>query len=424
MSNEAGTILERLAASGKPGLARASAPWDEASVFEVLKRAADEQRLRASRRYLVGLERLLERFPHAESRPSWRASPQGVAPGPGEALELLGYRGDATLVDASRYLPKSEHETFAAYTAYLDELGPPLGFQSPGIEAICPELCVGLRTLVKSFLCSAPLRRAYLNVFFGNYRSTPFGVHVDAHHEHVFHLVLSGSKTLWAWNAFDLALLDDPAAVLGTSPPNCNYPVPPTRLTARPGEVLYWPGHYAHCMVTDGPSMGVSLVLQPPEPDPEQALLSIGLAERRAGAALCLKPRGTDAARTLDDAVAVAALRCRSIGGLIHVGPRRALGPDGEVEGILEPLIDPDFPIATLELSDGRLAVAMNGLSFEWNDPASVADLRRMLDEVNRMPPRPARELYARFVTARLQASDVTAVLRFCTAAAAVRIRP
>lgn len=413
-------LLAALARRGAPQVARLShSPFDEGMLFEIIRRAGALQRRHSRRKYLVGLERLLQRFPEAARSPDWSCGP-GTSK-PGQSFEFIGYRDGATLIDASPYLPSDAHASFAAYTAYLEGLGASLGFQAPGIEALSQDLAVGLRFLIKRLIKPSELRKSYLNAFFGNYRSTPFGVHVDPHHEHAFHLVLSGSKELWCWDAFELAKLAEPSQVLGGVPPSGDYPLQPLRLATGPGQVVYWPGHFAHSMVTQGPSLGVSIVLEPPEASPEQAFLSIGLADCQDTAALRLRSVARVAPRGIDDAIAIARARCRSIGGLIGVGPLTELDAAGCVSGTVESRIDPEFPIEVLDLSDGELAVIANGHHFEWNDPASAHDLRRLLDYLNGFTSSSVSQLLERFVSARLAQSDVLALLRFCAAAAAIR---
>jgi 50S ribosomal protein L16 3-hydroxylase len=89
-----------------------------------------------------------------------------------------------------------------------------------------------------------------LDVFVGEYRSTPTGVHRDAASN--FSIVVEGVKEYLFWPKSALSTPLQPRrghVALGTS--SCATAQPPMRLSGQPGDVIYWPADMWHVAVSE-----------------------------------------------------------------------------------------------------------------------------------------------------------------------------
>lgn len=91
--------------------------------------------------------------------------------------------------------------------------------------------------------------RWVLDTFFGNYKSTPFGIHIDP--ASVFSFILEGNRTYATWQ-LDYFKKNDPA--LGT--PNMKLIEQHLKnaelFNAKSGDIFYWPSNRWHIALSDG----------------------------------------------------------------------------------------------------------------------------------------------------------------------------
>nr|MCH9688265.1 cupin domain-containing protein [Deltaproteobacteria bacterium] len=183
-------------------------------------------------------------------------------------------------------------------------------------------------------------------IFFGDYPRTPFGFHIDPHQEAVFQYVVRGRRRACFWDGLsmdedDAQWIEDSNGL--TTPPH----EPDLAFDLEPGDLVFWPGTFVHGMEPEGPSMGVSMVID------------------RAS------PRRRDQV--------VSSLETITSGG------QSALPPMTEVE-----MLVPGtryrrrgvFPAAYERLGE-VLIIGVGGRTFDWPDPASAAATMQLIDVLN-----------------------------------------
>ncbi len=327
--------MVQMHAEGIPAVMRPSAPLyrlDE--VFDWIAIAHPPRAENSARQKIQALARA-------------SAGMEGPAPreiDPGRPAEL--YRDGGLLLDATPYLPRRD-ETFDAWLVRVrDALGPGFGLQAPGIECASWDAMHRLQALLSPVLKGTGPRTYRYNVFFGDYPRTPFGFHLDPHQEGVFQYVVHGSRRALFWDGRSMS--DEDAQWIEDSNGLSTPPRPPDlAFDLTPGDLVYWPGDYVHGMEPDGPSMGVSMVIDRASPRRHDQVVS-----------------------TLE------AMTC---------GGRAALPPMAEAA-----MLDPGarlvrraaFP-AAYERVDDVLVIGVCGRTFNWPDPGSTRAAMRLVDALN-----------------------------------------
>lgn len=282
----------------------------------------------------------------------WHMSPpEGPDPTvahPGRSAEL--FREGAMLLDAEPYLPRPEHPDLDAWIAATREaLGGPFGMQAPGIECASWDALDRLQTLLSPTLALTGPRSYRYNAFVGDYRRTPFGFHIDPHHEAVFQYVVSGRKRAKFWeglalNERDRYWIEETNGLF--EPPG----EPQYSFDLEPGDLVFWPGTQVHGFEAEGPSLALSMVIDRSSPRDRNAVLA-GLEILSAGGRAALPPISPEAEVRADETIT-----------------RRA-----------------SFPLR-YERFDDELLVGICGRTFEWPDRLSVPTAMRLFDYLDAHP--------------------------------------
>lgn len=174
-----------------------------------------------------------------------------------------------------RDLFREESETMAALERRCKRVfhKQRFGLMVTRFEAIHPEIWSSLTAFLHDarHCIDYPVPRAFVDLFYGNYRSSFTGVHKDT--QEIFAFVVRGKKRMLAW-PFDYFLSRVAGLSRGDRYFHMRLPVDPRKyrkdaivLEAEPGDVFYWPSDYWH--VADNPDGGfsamVSLGLYRPE---------------------------------------------------------------------------------------------------------------------------------------------------------------
>lgn len=351
---------------GVPAVARAVGPlFETAEVFEWIKRAHPPARAKVSREKIVALKR------------SWGMSPDALhdpgEPDPGRKAEI--YRGGGLVLDPAPFLPSSEHATFEDWVRdAATRLGGEFCMQAPGLECASWDGLERLQTLLAPVLRLTGPRSYRFNAFVGDYRRTPFGFHLDPHQEGVFQYVVAGRRRGLFWEG--LTLSDEDSAWVEDT----NGLVPPARapelvLELEPGDLVFWPGTHLHGFETEGPSMGLSMVVDRISPRRrEHVIAGLEIATMGGHAAL---PPATEPAPLADDDV----IERRSVFALAY------------------------------ERCDDALIVGVCGRTFEWPDAASIPTAMRLLDFLRAHERVPVRTVIDECADALLSEEEIRDVL-------------
>ncbi len=261
---------------------------------------------------------------------------------PGRPLEL--YRGGAMLLDASPFVPTDAHASFDAWVdASRAELGDDFGVMAPNIECASWNALGRLQALLAPTLARTGPRNYRYNAFFGDYRRTPFGYHLDPHQECVFQFVLEGTRKASFWEG--LTLGDEDAGWIEDT----NRRTQPARraelvVDLEPGDVVFWPGTHLHGFDIEGPSMGLSLVIDRASPRSRQDVVA-GLEVATLGGRAAL-PR-VEEGLELDPAAALRrrpharlAFECHDDDLIVGVCGRTFAWPDRTSQGAALPLLN------------------------------------------------------------------------------------
>ena len=304
---------------------------------------------------------------------SWGLSPEPTrdpsAPDPGRPAEM--YRGGAMLLDASPYVPGDTTDTFEAWIAHNREhLGPDFGLMAPGIECASWDALGRLRGLLAPTLARTGSRSYRYNAFLGDYRRTPFGFHLDPHQECVFQFSLHGTRRASFWegltlNADDAAWIEDPNNLVAPAKR------PDLQVDLEPGDLVFWPGTHLHGFESDGPSMGLSLVIDRNSP------------------------------RSRHDVVA--SLEMATLGGRTALP---AVDEDTDVQPSDALHRRPHARLA-FEAHDDALIVAVCGRTFDWPDPASQPAAASLLRHLQTCEPTTAEALSKQFGNKHLGRDEV-----------------
>lgn len=153
------------------------------------------------------------------------------------------------------YVPRHEDGSFEGWAQrlYKEQPGRSFLFHINGVQTASSLLFERYREFTEGLVehVGLPSWRLDADLFVGNYRETPFGVHKDMAQN--FALIISGRKRLLLWpyetllpyagGSLDPRELDFALQVRGLDA----IREPPIVLEGEPGDVFYWPGHFWHC---------------------------------------------------------------------------------------------------------------------------------------------------------------------------------
>ncbi len=175
----------------------------------------------------------------------------------GDDLELI-MGGRRIVLDLDRWLPQAKDVSLQGYHARLKRAGT-AGELAMLVNDFQRELGWAFFSRLRQFLqglyeITGVPPQAELDLFLGNYRRTPLGVHRDE--ADVFCFVVEGKKKfrLWPGEIFRSSSLRYGPAPYG------NYLKESVCLEGEPGDILYWPSSYWHVAESDG-RLGSSLTL-------------------------------------------------------------------------------------------------------------------------------------------------------------------
>lgn len=240
--------------------------------------------------------------------------------------------GGMRLADHGQFLPQRPDADFDGYGRRLkSSVGAvPWTLTLYGVQYYDHRLFQATRRFLRGLFDHVGLPRGAidLDMFVGEYRATPTGVHRDAASN--FSIVVEGVKEylFWPKGMFSTPLQPRRGHVaLGTS--RCVAHQPPLRLSGRPGDVIYWPADMWHMAVS--------------ESDERTATVNVALYLEENGSASLTR-------------VAVS----RHLPSEDTIGGRG----DGRIGAIVEPLREGRLPDAlSAELADFRASV--NDSAFE-----------------------------------------------------------
>lgn len=150
-----------------------------------------------------------------------------------EILELLPVSKDKSLLGYHRRM----HELFEDYCLVCDELVQVAGLQ----WSLLGDFAMGLYRHV-----GFPVKFAEIGLYLGNYRTTPFGVHVDGCG--VLSFPVEGEKHFRVWSPQIVA--KNPR--LKRSHEFRSFQKHSQLLVAKPGDMAYWPSAYWHIAESNG----------------------------------------------------------------------------------------------------------------------------------------------------------------------------
>lgn len=308
---------------------------------------------------------------------SWGLSPgpaaEATSAAPERPIEL--YRGGGVLLDPSPFVPTDAHPSFEAWVeAMRPELGDDFGVMAPHLECASWGALDRLQALLAPTLSRTGPRSYRYNAFFGDYRRTPFGFHLDPHQECVFQFVLEGKRRGSFWegltlNAEDAAWIEDP-----------NGRVSPARraeltVDVEPGDIVFWPGTHVHGFEADAPSMGLSLVIDRTAPR--------------------LRPD------------VVAGLEVATLGGRTGL----PMVDDSLEVSPTETLTRRPHARLAFECHDDDLIVGVCGRTFDWPDRGSQPAAARLLAALQSCDTASADALSREFGDKHLAREDIAGVL-------------
>jgi 50S ribosomal protein L16 3-hydroxylase len=204
--------------------------------------------------------------------------------------EILPRRGDGTL---SRYAERvREHHGYECFALLLNES-----------QSVLPEIWFRVR----DFLCGLyeeggfPAGGADANIFAGNYRRTPFGVHTDD--RDVFTWIVEGRKKFLVWPRDALEGVFGP----GRRDPldYADFRATGIPLEGDAGDLLYWPHPYWHVAESDQEGLVSTLSVGLEPALPAESWMKEALLDLVRGSVESANPvthhefRSTDLARSI-----------------------------------------------------------------------------------------------------------------------------
>jgi len=299
--------------------------------------------------------------------------------------------------DIEHYLITSGDSTFAEYCERIDRdpLVKEFTLSLFGCQVYHPALWARTRTFLEGLYAQTGyvIGHADVDIFVGNYRRTPVGIHRDAASN--FSFVVHGKKEMMFW----------PPEAISRDPHSCadrNFPGS-TPIQGSRGDIIFWPFDYWHIATSDvgwAVTLNVAIYLTGPfalllrglgsDPrlkalpssmdsgsatdGPEEHSLPQGL---RHGLDLY---RGALNHQSLDDTLSELWIRRVSAGGFASVpppGPLQSISEDDIIAGSVT------FPIVAIPTSDGRLLVSANGHVVACNHIDKVAHLIHVLNSTS-----------------------------------------
>lgn len=178
---------------------------------------------------------------------AWARARNG-APAPADQPQILLYVGDGQIeTDVLPLLPARSDGDAAGYAARVTRM---LGGQAFGLQIVRAQTIPGVFDVAGTFFRAFYEQQGFggtsvANLFFGTYRETPFGVHLDPELVHSFQLMLDGEKEFLFWP--DAAVAADPElGRIRYSKVYASVRSMADRVGVGPGDVVYWPQRTWH----------------------------------------------------------------------------------------------------------------------------------------------------------------------------------
>jgi 50S ribosomal protein L16 3-hydroxylase len=319
----------------------------------------------------------------------------------------LFYRPDGPVIlDPERYCPRPEDGGFDGYAGRLARCLPDGGFfQLNNLQAVDLAIYDWAREFLRGLfdaLGGMPPARAWLDIMFGQYKTTPVGIH-RGEPGGVFMFVLDGHKQMLLWPPDTENIKDD---TLKYDELRADAEVQ----EASEGSVCYWPGEWWHVGESPtGPSLSFHITVH---------LLR--------GMEIALDAmEGLKSGYAIDQHLAPTAAAAYEMadGGLGRILTQltSAEGKQREVEAHMQRLsavclqqtppmgtvrppepgvlvaVDPRFPILVAETAPGRMSCAANGHMFRID---SSQRLTRLVEQLNTGEPADVKTLCEQFAAA------------------------
>jgi hypothetical protein len=324
----------------------------------------------------------------------------GMREAPAERAPILFFLdGGARYADLDELLPRPSDRTCEAYAERIAAHGREFLVMANGVHLHDEAVWTRARRFLSGLfrVTGHPVGTTFLHAFFGAYRHTPFGAHVDRHD--VFAFVVGGVKTVHVW----------PPGFFPMRGGHTRYRSHLDRavtLRGEPGDVLYWPAGHWHVAESDG-ALTLSLSLAVLDARTPARFLVEGLEEaladreepRRAvplPAPSEPTPLPEETRRALDDTLPDLRRACaaRWLNQLTAFGFASVPGPSPVAplaeDDVVE--VEPCFPIRWHDV-DGALICSANGSSLEIPFHPRLVDL---LARLNAGAPLRVREILDR----------------------------
>jgi ribosomal protein L16 Arg81 hydroxylase len=428
-----GEQMMEVALAGNPCVFRACvAMVSETEAFAWLKDASARYDSARDGRTLRTIDTVLGRTatPARDTEP-WVRRPQFVS-----------YVGQHLSMSATLF-PKRGDENLSGYFERIRQVvgGEEFGFQLPNLEGANEDAFLRFREMAQVFTERIGSRVMRFNSFYGDYRRTPFGIHADPHHSYAFQYIVHGTKTLRVWDTAALrdALGELELVKLFGDPNNYEGDLPDGQtFVAEPGDVLFWPGKYAHCLESTGPNLGLGFIVESTGKMFEDALrfrlskrVSKHLDKTTAsgnGSDLADPRRVREALQQLAAEINSDEAECELVLDLLSMNTGRgSVGvlPPKDRNGIdLMASIDSRIPDgASIECLSyrGALRVAANGLSTERSLPENGSTARELIACLRNAQALPVKTVLQRF-SASLEEGTIVELIEFLAAAHAIQL--
>ena len=185
-------------------------------------------------------------------------------------IDIRFFTGNYRIMgDIIEYLPTAQDKDIAGYQKRMDSLFKKEGYFLYITNFHCNVPVIWQR--VCSFLSNIyphvgyPANFADLELFMGNYKVTPGGIHRDKGAS--FQFIIEGTKTMYVWPRQQLypdKTSEDFGNVLNTNIEKMNiskYKKHSVELTGTPGDILYWGPNHWHAGASETFSVSLTLAL-------------------------------------------------------------------------------------------------------------------------------------------------------------------
>jgi 50S ribosomal protein L16 3-hydroxylase len=306
-------------------------------------------------------------------------------------------------LDAERYFPRPEDGGFDGYEERLARCLPDGGFfQLNNLQAADLAIYDWAREFLRGLFDAhggMPPARAWLDIMFGHYKTTPVGIH---HGEPggVFMFVLSGRKQMLLWPPDAENMKDDTLKYDGL---RADAQVQ----DAAAGSVCYWPGNWWHVGESPaGPSLSLHITVHLLRGN-EIAYDALDDVQSGYSIDQLLAPTATAAQELAQGGLGRVLAQLTSVEAQqreVEAHMRRLsavclqkpppMGPPRPPE-LDEPMsVDPRFPILLAETAPGRMSCAANGYMFRVDSSERFA---RLVERLNTGEPADVRTLCEQF---------------------------